>query len=42
MPHHIKTYYGNLPAGEDTELVSGSVFLYGITYRRIDTILGSN
>ena len=31
-PHtrsHIKIHYGNLPAGEDTELVSGSMFLYG-------------
>ena len=27
--HHIKTHCGNLPAGEDTELVSGSVLEYG-------------
>jgi hypothetical protein len=42
MPHHIKTYYGNLPAGEDTELVSGSVFLYGKCYLQVASILGSN
>lgn len=30
MPrHYIETHYGNLPAGEDTNLVLGSVFQYG-------------
>ena len=32
MSDHIETHYGNLPAGEDTNLVLGSVFQYGIGY----------
>ena len=29
MSDHIEVHYGNLPAGEDTNLVLGSVFQYG-------------
>jgi hypothetical protein len=30
MSDHIEVHYGNLPAGEDTNLVLGSVFQYGL------------
>jgi hypothetical protein len=30
MSDHIEIHYGNLPAGEDTNLVLGSVFQYGL------------
>ena len=31
---HIEVHYGNLPAGEDTNLVLGSVFQYGLSVDR--------
>ena len=34
MRDHIEVHYGNLPAGEDTNLVLGSVFQYGLSVDR--------
>ncbi len=44
LRHYYKTHYGNLPAGEDTNLVLGSVFhnskYYHMIVTSVQTVVG--